>query len=280
MTTTVEPSTETTVEPGVYDIPAELYHSDPIPGGSLSSTGARKLVNNCPARFRHDLDHPQPYKQVFDFGTAAHKVVLGDGPELILVDAARWDTNEIKARIVKIRAAGNIPLKKPDLQRVHDMATALSQHPEAAELLTPGSGQAEQSLFWPMGNVWGRARIDWLREDGLVDYKSARSAHPDAIQKAVQEHGYHVQEDFYRRGAVALGLAHEFTPFRFIFQEKEPPYLVTVAELDFGWREIGRQLTQRALYLYESCRDSGHWPAYTTDTALISPPAWLERQYV
>ncbi|GAA2929417.1 hypothetical protein GCM10010446_12450 [Streptomyces enissocaesilis] len=264
--------------PGMYDIPAELYHSDPIPGGSLSSTGARTLVSQCPARFHYDLTHPQPYKAVFDFGTAAHKLVLGDGPELVLVDEPRWDTDATKARVAEIRADGNIPLKRDALQRVHDMATALSEHSEAADLLDPDSGVAEQSVFWTIGNAWCRARFDWLREDQLVDYKTCRSAHPDAIQKAIQEHGYHVQEDWYRRAAVALGLVPEQAPFPFIFQEKEQPYLVTVVRLDL-WRDIAHQLSERALFIYESCRTSGHWPAYTTETALISPPAWLERQH-
>jgi len=31
--------------PGVYDIPAEAYHADPVPGGSLSASGARDLLN-------------------------------------------------------------------------------------------------------------------------------------------------------------------------------------------------------------------------------------------
>ncbi|MEU2674791.1 PD-(D/E)XK nuclease-like domain-containing protein [Streptomyces sp. NPDC007164] len=275
--TTSEP-TVVDVIPGVYDIPAEMYHADPIPGGSLSSTGARTLTSSCPARFRYDLDHQQPYKAAFDFGTAAHKLVLGDGPELVLVDELIWNTDATKARVTEIRAAGNIPLKRADLERVHDMATALSGHPEAADLLHPSSGQAEQTLFWPIGNVWCRARVDWLRDDQLVDYKTARSAHPDAIQKAVQDHGYHVQEDWYRRGAAAIGLLPMDTPFPFIVQEKEPPYLVTVARLDL-WRDIAHQVSEKALFLYESCRAADYWPAYSTDTEFVSPPAWLERQY-
>ncbi|MFD5137492.1 PD-(D/E)XK nuclease-like domain-containing protein [Streptomyces sp. NPDC058378] len=266
------------VIPGLYDIPAEMYHADPIPGGSLSSTGARTLTSRCPAKFRYDLDHPQPYKQAFDFGTAAHKLVLGDGPELVLVDELIWNTDATKARVAEIRAAGDIPLKRADLERVHDMATALTQHPEAADLLHPGSGQAEQTVFWPVGNIWCRARIDWLRDDQLVDYKTARSAHPDAIAKAVQEHGYHVQEDWYRRATAAIGLLPRDVDFPFIFQEKDPPYLVTVARLDL-WRDIAHQVSEQALFLYESCRAADHWPAYSTDTAFISPPAWLERQY-
>ncbi|MFB6675557.1 PD-(D/E)XK nuclease-like domain-containing protein [Streptomyces sp. NPDC056390] len=266
------------VQPGVYDIDESLYHQDPVPGGSLSSTGARTLVSQCPAKFRHSQDHPEPYRAAFDFGTAAHKLILGEGPELVLVDEPRWNTNAIKARVAKIRAAGNIPLKRPALERVHDMATALSRNAEAADLLAPGSGVAEQSLFWKAGNVWCRARLDWLRPDGFVDYKSCRSAHPDAIQKAVQDHGYHIQDSWYRRGAIALDVIHPQAPSHFIFQEKEPPFVVTVARLDL-WRDIAYQACERALFLYETSRANDYWPAYTAETVFIPPPAWLERQF-
>ncbi len=32
---------------GVYDIPADVYHADPVEGGSLSSTGARTLASSA-----------------------------------------------------------------------------------------------------------------------------------------------------------------------------------------------------------------------------------------
>lgn len=273
-------ATETTTEvtPGVYDIPAELYHSDPIPGGSLSSTGARKLTD-CPARFKHDLDNPQPYKPEFEFGTAAHTVILGNGPELVVVDAKRWDTNEIKAKVAALREAGKVPLKAEARRRIDDMATVLAAHPEASDLLVPGSGLAEQSLFWPDHGIWRRVRIDWLRPEEIVDYKTTRSAKPDYLRKAVQDFGYHQQQEFYRDGALALGLVRPDAPFKFIFQEKQPPYLVTVAELDFTAGVIGRDLNDRALHLYATCRETGHWPGYAEDTAYLSLPNWAERQY-
>src|SRR5207248_11468429 len=79
------------VEPGVYDITNDVYHADPVPQGSLSSTGARQLTPpNCPALFKWQLDHPEPPNSVFDIGTAAHKLVLGDGPQIVEVDADDW----------------------------------------------------------------------------------------------------------------------------------------------------------------------------------------------
>ena len=38
-------------EPGVYDVPFDEYLRDPVPGGSLSTSGARLLLDTCPAIF-------------------------------------------------------------------------------------------------------------------------------------------------------------------------------------------------------------------------------------
>ncbi|MFJ8016186.1 PD-(D/E)XK nuclease-like domain-containing protein [Streptomyces sp. NPDC096339] len=269
----------TDIEPGLYDIPAELYHLDPVPGGSLSASGA-KLLADCPARYGYLLDHPQPYKPAFEFGTAAHTVVLGDGPELVVVDEKRWDTDEIKARVVAIREAGGVPLKPEAYQRICDMAEVIATHPEASEILTPGSGVAEQSAFWPDGEIWWRSRFDWLRPDLIGDYKTTRSVHPDYLSKAVHELGYHIQEHVYRRAAVELGLLPEGAAFKFIYQEKQPPYLVTVAELDPVARHVGGYLTQLAVGRYLYGRDTGHWPAYAETSTVLSLPPYIERQYV
>lgn len=280
MTTTAEPAAGTTVEPGVYDIPAELYHSDPIPGGSLSSTGARKLATQCPAKFRYWLDHPEPPKKTLDLGTAAHALVLDDGPELVLVDAPRWDSAAIKAEVAAIREAGALPLKRHELDQVTDMAAALRNDPEAAALLEPGSGVAEQSAFWASDGVWRRARFDWLRHDGqIVDYKTARSCRREDLERTFNEHGYPQQQEWYLDAAVAFGLADPEKPFQFVLQEKEPPYLVVVTTCDPTARGIGRHLNQVALNTYAICRESGEWPGYLPNP-MVSLPPWVERQYV
>ncbi|MFE7510124.1 PD-(D/E)XK nuclease-like domain-containing protein [Streptomyces sp. NPDC057540] len=267
------------VEPGLYDIPAELYHQDPIPGGSLSSTGIRRLADT-PARFKHFLDHPEPYKPAFEFGTAAHTVILGDGPELIVVDEDLWNTKETKAKVAAIRAAGNVPLKREAKQRIDDMAEALARHSEAADIFQPGAGVAEQSAFWPdPRGVWRRVRFDWL-SDGIADYKTTPSVHPDALQKTVEKWGYHVQDAFYRETAIELGLIPADGFFKFVFQEKQPPYLVQVVELDFPARAIGAEITDRAIHTYLHCMATGEWPAYGDTTTYLSLPAWAERKYI
>lgn len=267
------------VEPGLYDIPAELYHLDPVPGGSLSSTGARTLVKKCPAAFKWQLDNPQPHKKELELGTAAHKLVLDDGPELVVVDAEKWNTDAIKAEVTAIRAEGNIPLKQHELEQVKAMAVALRADPDAARLLEPGSGVAEQSAFWNDQGVWRRARFDFLRHDGqIVDYKTARSCRREDLEKAFNEHGYMQQQEWYIDAGLALDVADPERPFQFVLQEKEPPYLVVVTTCDPMARGIGRHLNEVALNTFAICRERGEWPGYLPNP-MISLPSWVERQY-
>jgi hypothetical protein len=283
MTATL-PATVVT-QPGVYDLTEDAYHSDPVPGGSLSSTGARKLLPpSCPALFKYEQDHPRPYKKTFDLGHAAHKEVLGVGPELVCVDRPRWDTKEVKAEIADIRARGGVPLKADEYAQVKEMAAAIRRHPIASALFNPAAGQPERSLFWvdDATGVWCRARLDWqpsARNGRLIvpDYKTCRSANPQHLQRTVYDYGYFIQAYWYLNGVEALDLADD-AAFVFCAQEKEPPYLVTVFEVDLLSLELGRQRSQEARRVFAECTTSGVWPGYSADVELISLPPWIERQ--
>lgn len=280
MTTLTEPGM---FQAGIYpDMPEHVYHADPVPGGSLSSTGARKLLPpSCPARFRHEQDHP-PVSDAFDFGSAAHRLVLGAGQPIRRLSHDDWRTKAAKDARDEARRQGYIPVLEADFQRVEAMAAAIREHPIASVLLSPENGHAEQSLFWPADDIWKRARVDWLPDPVsgarmiLADYKTTVSADPRAIARSVERFGYHQQAAWYLEGARALGLC-ENPAFLFIFQEKTPPYLVTVCELSFEALTIGDALNRRAAEIYRDCQEAGAWPGYSADIELISLPAWAAR---
>ncbi|MFC9700874.1 PD-(D/E)XK nuclease-like domain-containing protein [Streptomyces sp. NPDC056943] len=261
-------------------IPAEVYHAD---RSSISSSGLRALLDpGCPAQFEYDRGHPSAPKKTFDVGHAAHNLVLGEGPDLVVVEGARWDTNVAKAEVRAIRAAGGIPLKQAEMDQVEAMAAALRQHPLAGPLLAPGTGLAEQSLYWTdlATGVRCRVRPDWLRQlPGLtlcVDYKSCADASPVAVSRAIRDHGYHQQDAFYIDGIQAV-LAPEQVRFVFVFQSKTAPYLITVRELHQQDRDIGRARNERALRVYAECERTGYWPDWTgptTDIPQIGMPTW------
>lgn len=274
------------VIPGVYEISEEIYHADPVPGRSLSSSGARKLLD-CPAKFRHQQLHPTPSTKAMELGTAAHQLVLGVGPELVRIDATEWRTNAAKEEVAAVRASGGIPLKPADYKQVHAMATELRRHPVAGRLFAPGTGAAEQTLIWPdrATGVWRRARLDWLRQSGagrvvVGDYKTTASASERAIQKSVAEYGYHCQGAWYVDGVAELGLAPPDTPMVFVFQEKDPPYLIRVVQLDDMAMHIGRQQNRKALDLYRQCVETDTWPGYDPEILPIGLPAWAEARFL
>lgn len=278
--TTPAAGPEPITEPGIYDMDNDTYHSHRY---ALSSSGARTLIESCPAIFRYEQDHPQEPKKVWDIGNAAHKLVLGNGPTLRKIEHEVWNTNVAKAAVLKAREAGEIPLKPAEYQMVHDMADALRRHPLASLLFDPEHGTPERSLFWrdDKTGVMRRARLDWLpnpRSGRLIipDYKTCRSAHPEKLQKAIEEFGYHQQDDTYRSACHALGIADQDAAFVFVCQEKTAPYVITVIEVNATARRIGAARNRRALETFAECTRTGHWPGYSDDVVPTALPGWAE----
>lgn len=161
-------------EPGVYDIPAEDYHRDPVVGGSLSSSGARKLMApSCPALFKAWRDEPaDDHAEYFDVGKAAHAVALGVGDPIEVIDADGWKTKAAREQRDAAYAAGRTPVLTAQWEAVEAMATRLREHAVAGPLMAPGAGRPEQTIVWrdKTSGVWCRALVDWLTWL-IADYK-------------------------------------------------------------------------------------------------------------
>lgn len=266
--------------PGVYDMPAEVYHADPVEGGSLSSSGARRILE-CPARFRYEQDHPRVATKAFDLGHAAHAMVLGVGPELVVVDAADWRTKAARQARDDAHWAGHVPILMADWRVVEAMAAAVRAHSLARVLFDWGPGAViEQTLVWrdEHTGVMRRAMLDCRQGRVIVDYKTAASASPAAFARSAATYGYHQQDAYYRDGVTALNLGED-PAFVFVVQEKDPPYLVATYDLDDEALRIGRERNRRALERYRDCTESGLWPGYSADIETIALPRWVERQH-
>lgn len=287
--------TDSITEPGVYeDITPEDYHRDPVEYGSLSSSGARKLLPpNCPALFIYEQENPPDPKPHFDIGHAAHRLVLGSGPPIIDTRLDNRRGNAWKDAAAEARERGAVPLLTQDYEMVHDMAAALREHPFAGLLFDPDHGRPEVTIVWedvghlPDGRarpVWRRLRLDWLPDRGpgrliIPDYKTCAAADLDSLARAVVAHGYHQQDAWYRAGCEALDLAGPEARFVFVFQEKAPPYLVHVVELDHVAQQIAAGLNRTAINIYAECRDTARWPGYADDVTHLQLPTWYENQY-
>jgi len=265
---------------GIHDIPEADYFGDTW---ALSCSGAKLLLPPyCPAKFFWRQDHPER-KKVWDFGSGAHNLVLGNGPDIVEVTCDNWMTKAAKQQRDDARAGGKIPLLTRELAQCRAMAAALEEHPLAWNLLDPEHGQAEQSVYWADQRTGTqlRARLDWMYDPGtgqliIVDYKTADSADPGKFGKACADYGYHQQHAHYQDGLAAVTGAD--VAFWFVAQEKSPPYLVNVIELIPDAVRIGRNRNSRAIDVYRACTETGDWPGYGDGLTEITLPAWATRE--
>jgi hypothetical protein len=254
------------------------YHADTT---SLSSSGARLLLPpSCPAKFRQRMDSPPEYKQVFDFGTVTHGLVLGEGGTFSVVDAPDYRSKAAQTERDQIRKDGKTPILAGELERATAMAATVYVHPLAGELLM-AKGESEVSWYAndPVTGTRLRARPDRVTTDyepgrlWIVDYKTTITAAPSDFSRRAADYGYHFQAAWYRLVAKLLGLDPN-PRFIFIAQEKEAPYLVSVVEFDDEAIEEGDRLVRQAIDTYAHCMETGQWPGYDEGITQMSLPPW------
>jgi hypothetical protein len=279
-------------EDGIYTGITDIaYHSD---RGSLSSSGARALLApSCPAMFRHAQRETRKPKRYYDIGHLAHRLVLGEGSEIAVLDPAvhglKKDGAEAdnpratatwKQADAEARARGEVPVHIDDYRTAEAMAAKVREHPVAAALFE-ADGQAELSGYWhdSESGVRLRVRPDWLCELGgrvfAVDYKTSTSAHPGHFAKSAAEWGYHVQQAWYVDGLAAHGIDADFL---FVCQSKTPPFLVSVMRIDPAAVDLGRRRNRQAINLYAQCSADDHWPGYGDTIHTVSLPSYITYQ--
>lgn len=249
------------------------YHED---RGSLSVSGA-KALRQSPALYRHRLDVPWT-KPEFDFGSAAHAIVLGAGVDDIYVAPFdNWRSKAAQDERKLAHADRLSPVLPADWERACDMAEALDRHTVASELLAL-AGESEVSAYRTDAEtgVRLRGRFDRLTEKIGIDYKTTTKTIPDAkFDRDAYDYGYYMQDAWYCDLAAAVG--HGLTAFAFIVQSKNPPYLVAVVELDDAARDLGRRHNREAVDLYAACRAADEWPG-PSGYRTVSLPAYAFRK--
>lgn len=251
-----------------------VYHGD----AALSSSGARVLARDGAAAFRWLVENPQGPKKEFDHGHAAHCLVLGAGPEIVVVEADNWRTKKAREQADAAHAAGKVPLLRKDYDVVCAMAAAITAHPLAAPLLGNPSGVSERSLFWtdPVFGVRCRARLDrWTALVSgrwtVVDFKTTTSVKEHKLIRSFYEYGYWQQQDWYQNGIMACGLAED-PGFLFVAQEKTPPYRIQVIDGDHETATWGARRNRKALQMFRDCTESGMWPAEEVSYQILTLP--------
>lgn len=262
-------------KPGVYPDLSDLDYRAQVDW--LSVSGAKKMLPpSCPAKFRATLG-VEEHRPQFDIGKAFHTKVLGDGAEVVVVDADTWRSAEARDLRDAAYAQGKVPLLAADALIVESMATSVLAHDIAPKLFTGGA--AEVSAFWvdDATGVKCKARFDYLPEKQtgrriiVPDLKSAVSADPGEFSRAAARYGYVLQQVHYGNALIHLGI-DEDPAFVFVVVEKDTPHLVNVGqfanEVDVA---LSAAALDKALRLYRDCLAADRWPGWAGVTDLELP---------
>lgn len=205
------------------------------------------------ARELDPADHPNALRTVADLTDALAKHNISSGRrlkgELIRIllhhepDAVIWD--ELVRRHAEIHD-GKIMLEADLLDQIERAAGRVESHPELCKAFA--DGEPEVSVFWvdPSG-VPCKCRMDFLKPRAIVDLKSfsLRGVLPDReVAQSVARYKYHIQADFYLRGAAAIPRLVEQG---LVAGNHDPDFLRAVVDADdktflFVWQAQGLPL--------------------------------------
>lgn len=280
--------TDPRLGPGVYDdISADVYHGACTQQPALSSTGARALMQRCPAYHRYRDPHLNPlhqpkHKRQFDIGTAAHVLFLEPkvwDERCVVIEAPDYKTKAARELRDAAYDAGKTPLLSAEAAMLQQMRDALDANPMSRHAVR--NVDIERTVVWvdPETGCWCKARPDiWPRSGTyLIDYKSTTSAAPRDCERAVANYGHHVQAAWYC-DAVEAATGVRPRRFAFVFQEKEPPYLVTVGWLTVEALDWGHIVARKARDVYATCLRAGNWPGYADKAIQLGLPGWETRE--
>lgn len=257
-------------KPGVYDgIDNKAYHADP----ALGSTSLKTLALRTPAHYKHERNHPKT-SDAFTFGTAVHSLTLEDDTSKFeIIDAANWLTKAAKEAKTEALNNGRLPLLTKEYAAVVACRDSVMRNPIAREAFT--NHRAEASVFHDDNGFTTKCRPDAWKPGQLVDLKTTVDANPNEFGKTAYKFGYFMSGPHYID--TVKHVTGEDSKFLFVNVEKEPPYLVSVTELDDVALSYGRDMLDRAKRIYQECEASGEWPGYQPHTT-TSLPTWAGYQ--
>lgn len=277
-----------------FAISEDDYHADKLPEPlgatpSLSNSLAKVLLDKSPAHAYSahprlggaGREWPASMLATFDRGKLAHKLLLGKGAEIVVVDAEDWKTKAAREARDQARAEGKIPALRAPYEEAVKAAPIIRDKLAAMGVVL--DGESEVQVAWHerwADPVLCRGMLDHLRVEGrratIYDLKTTRDAKPAAVSNSVVRYGYDTQRAAYSHAIeYLLGIEPSKIDFVFIFAEVAPPYAVLVGRLDATLHARGEERWSQAVDVWADCLRTGVWPEYAREIVEIEAPPWM-----
>jgi len=273
------------------NVPEPVYHADPAPQPSLSSSLARTLLYESPAHAWQK--HPRLWDTLrgecestsaMNLGSIVHALLAGEEAMKQSLEIGHFndyrssDAREWKAEVIK---SGRTPLLEKDLLGAGDIASSV-------RLVLPGlfqkktTAQKELTAIWQdIGGHYCRARIDCLQrhETGgasIWDWKTASDISDRAIESACRKYRYPFQVAFYLRGLRRLLPEVTAWDAKLVFVEATAPYTVRLVSFSEEYMAYAMQQVEEAIELWADCMSADDFsdPRNGADLTL-ELPGWL-----
>ncbi len=278
------------LKPGIHlDIASADYFADPCESPSLTQSIASVLLDRSPrhAALRHPRLNPawKPHEDTkFNIGNAAHKLLIGRGKELVVVEADDWRTKAAKEQRDEAHAAGKVAILEHQFRTASTMADAFREQifhvPGCTEAFdTRFGGDGEVVIIAEYEGVILRSMVDWMRDPcHLDDLKTTgKSASPDNLPYVMADGGWDLQAAIQERIHHKMGYkSHRFRHHYFYLQENDDPYEVTVCELPESVMTIGRAKLDKAIGIWRTCMETNRWSGYARVVHQPAYPAYME----
>lgn len=275
-----------------YDIHDAVYRADPCAEPSLTQSIAKTLVTLTPAHAKY-MRHEPTTK--FDIGHIAHRLLLGRGRELEVVEADDWRTKSARETREAAAERGALAVLNADYNTGEDMVEAAFRQlcvdrpyasdwdtddvsPSRAEVVAIAMTAINLSDPPICKPYYMRALIDWLPSLTRVwDYKSTAMSVARSMATSLPD--WCIQAAMHER---ILNLIDPDNAgrreHRFVVQENFEPYALQVVRLTEAHLTIGRAQVARAEAIWARCMATGEWPAYPVEDATPEYPAWKMAQ--
>lgn len=256
------------IKEGIYfRMSNETYHKDP----ALSHSGMKNILVSWPDYWEKSCLNPAAaeYKptDAMIFGSRSGELLLE--PELF---QAKYGT------ATPADMGKKIYLSSVMMQKLKVSIAAINNVPVARDHFLHGYGEVSIFFRHPQTGIMLRARIDYLRTFGAIDFKRIAQLHNNGIGRAVKDQALDIQhylyceairagrrwllemseeqlEDYAERERVDINwlrafMADEDLMFRFLFQRSVAPYIWEFGELEPDAIVEGCNATEKAIKLY------------------------------